>query len=43
MTDLKTLTLGRRIQALRREQALTQDALAERMGVTPPGGQQMGE
>lgn len=35
MTDLKTLTLGRRIQALRREQALTQDALAERMGVTP--------
>lgn len=35
MTDLKTLTLGRRIQALRREQALTQDALAEKMGVTP--------
>lgn len=35
MTDLKSLTLGRRIQALRREQALTQDALAERMGVTP--------
>ena len=35
MTDLKTLTLGRRIQALRREQGMTQDALAERMGVTP--------
>lgn len=35
MTDLKSLTLGRRIQALRREQALTQEALAERMGVTP--------
>lgn len=35
MTDLKTLTLGQRIQALRKEQALTQDALAERMGVTP--------
>ena len=35
MTDLKTLTLGRRIQTLRREQALTQEILAERMGVTP--------
>ena len=35
MTDLKSLTLGRRIQALRKEQSLTQDALAERMGVTP--------
>ena len=35
MTDLKSLTLGRRIQALRKEQALTQDALAERMDVTP--------
>lgn len=35
MTDLKSLTLGRRIQALRKEQALTQDVLAERMGVTP--------
>ena len=35
MTDLKTLSLGRRIQALRKEQALTQDALAERMGITP--------
>ena len=33
MTDLKTLTLGRRIQALRREQALTQDALAEEIGL----------
>lgn len=35
MTDLKALTLGRRIQALRKEQGLTQDVLAERMGVTP--------
>lgn len=35
MTDLKSLTLGRRIQALRKEQALTQDVLAEKMGVTP--------
>ena len=35
MTDLKSLTLGRRIQVLRKEQALTQDALAERMDVTP--------
>lgn len=35
MTDLKTLSLGRRIQALRKEHALTQEALAERMGVTP--------
>ena len=35
MTDLKSLTLGRRIQVLRKEQALTLDALAERMDVTP--------
>lgn len=35
MTDLKSLTLGRRIQALRKAQGLTQDALAERMDVTP--------
>ena len=35
MTDLKTLTLGRRIQALRKEQAPTQDALAEKMSITP--------
>ena len=35
MTDLKSLTLGRRIQVLRKEQALTQDALAEHMDVTP--------
>lgn len=34
MTDLKDLTLGKRIQVLRREQDLTQEALAERMGVT---------
>ena len=35
MTDLTNLTLGRRIQALRKEQGMTQDALAEQMGVTP--------
>lgn len=35
MIDLKSLTLGRRIQALRREIPLTQEQLAERMGVTP--------
>ena len=35
MPTLSSLTLGRRIQALRKEQALTQDALAVRMGVTP--------
>lgn len=35
MTDLKSLTLGRRIQTLRKEQAFTQEALAERMGVSP--------
>lgn len=35
MTRLKDLTLGRRIQALRKERGLTQEALAERMGVTP--------
>ena len=35
MTDLKSLTLGHRIQALRKERGLTQDALSERMGVTP--------
>ena len=35
MIDRKALTLGRRIQALRKEQSLTQDMLAERMGVTP--------
>ena len=35
MIDLKSLTLGRRIQALRREQSLTQEHLAEHMGVTP--------
>ena len=35
MTVFKSLTLGRRIQALRRDQALTQEALAERMGVSP--------
>lgn len=35
MTDLKQLPLGRRIQALRKQQGLTQDALAELLGVTP--------
>lgn len=35
MIDLKSLTLGRRIQTLRKEHSLTQDSLAERMGVTP--------
>ena len=35
MTDLKELTLGRRIQTLRKQQGLTQEALAERMGVSP--------
>ena len=35
MTDMKSLSLGRRIQTLRKAQSLTQEALAERMGVTP--------
>lgn len=35
MTDLKSLPLGRRIQALRKQQGLTQDALAEIMGISP--------
>lgn len=35
MTDLKSLTLGKRIQALRRKNALTQEQLAETMDVTP--------
>ncbi len=35
MTDLNALSLGRRIQALRRENALTQEQLAEHMSVTP--------
>ena len=34
MIDLTKLSLGKRIQALRKEQALTQEQLAERMGVT---------
>ncbi len=33
-TDLKALTLGRRIQALRRQQAFTQEALAEQLSIT---------
>ena len=35
MIDLKALTLGKRIQALQKEQGLTQEALAERMDVSP--------
>ncbi len=35
MTDMKSLTLGRRIQALRRQQGLTQEAFSEMMAVTP--------
>ena len=35
MTEMKDLTLGKRIQALRRAQGLTQEALAEYMEVTP--------
>lgn len=34
MIDLTSLSLGKRIQALRKEQALTQEQLAERMDVT---------
>lgn len=34
MIDLTDLSLGKRIQALRKEQALTQEQLAERMNVT---------
>ena len=34
MIDLTTLSLGKRIQALRKAQGLTQEQLAERMGVT---------
>ncbi len=33
-TDLKDLTLGRRIQLLRRRQAMTQEALAEQLSIT---------
>lgn len=35
MTDLKSLTLGRRIQYLRKQQGLTQEALSEMMAVSP--------
>ncbi len=34
MADLTKLTLGRRIQAMRKEAGLTQEALSEKMGVT---------
>lgn len=34
MTDLKSLTLGRRIAYLRKQQALTQEALAEHLNIT---------
>lgn len=35
MPDMKSLTLGRRIQALRKQQGLTQEALSELMAVSP--------
>lgn len=35
MTDMKSLTLGKRIQGLRKQQGLTQEALSELMTVTP--------
>lgn len=35
MPDINDLTLGRRIQALRKQQGLTQETLAERMSVSP--------
>lgn len=35
MTVNQSQTLGKRVQALRKEQALTHEALAECMGVTP--------
>lgn len=35
MTDLKSLALGRRIQHLRKQQGLTQEALSEMMAVSP--------
>lgn len=34
MTDLKSLTLGQRISFLRKQQALTQEALAERLNIS---------
>lgn len=33
--SMKDLTLGRRIAALRKAQGLTQEALSERMNITP--------
>jgi len=35
MTDMRTLALGKRIQALRKQQGLTQEALSEMMDVSP--------
>lgn len=35
MTDLKSLPLGKRIQTLRKQQSLTQEALSEMMAVSP--------
>lgn len=35
MTNMNELSLGKRIQALRKQQSLTQEALAEQMGVSP--------
>ena len=33
--SMKELTLGRRIAHFRKSQGLTQEALAERLGITP--------
>lgn len=35
MTNMNELSLGKRIQALRKQQGLTQEALAEKMSVSP--------
>ncbi len=35
MPDMKSLSLGKRIQALRKQQGLTQEALSELMAVSP--------
>ena len=36
-------TIGKRIAALRREKELKQDELAEKLGVSPQGRQQVGK
>lgn len=38
-----TDTLGKRIMALRKAAGMTQEQVAERLGVSPPGGKQVGE